>query len=249
MRSWMVVAMVAPALIASRAVAESGDELKSLLQAVEAETRVSSPLRADGELTVASPDETHNYPIALLYRPGTDDNDLYLELGNGGGKALILTNGAKAFRLDAGAKEAAPFPPDAPLVSSEFAREDLESFRVADFRDARISDDSPRRMTVSLVPKRSQYILLVMTIDKERKVPLKVLYYRDTVNNLVKMQRDEDYTLVGRRWLPGTITMEDFKLRTVSTLKLKWSQSPTFPPELFDPTFLARASELPGKQK
>jgi len=249
MPSWTLAAVATLALVASPAVAGSGDELKSLLQGVEAQARVSSPLRADGELTVASPDETHHYPLALLYRPGANGNDLYLELGDGGGKALILGDGAKAFRLDAGATQPSSFPPDAALVSSEFAREDLESFRVADFRDARISDDNPQRMTVSLVPKHSQYVLLVMTIDKQRKVPLKVLYYRDTVNNLVKMQRDEDYALVGRRWLPTTISMEDFKLRTVSTLKLKWSQSPTFPPELFDPAFLARASELPGTKK
>ena len=240
MSSWLLAAAAALALVTSNAVAQDSEQLKTLLQSVESEARVSSTLRADGELVVASPDETHHYPITLLYRPGPAGNDLYIELGNGGGKALLLANGAKAFRLTAGAKESEAFPRNETLMGSEFAREDLESFRLADFGDSRISDDGPQRMTVSLVPKGSQYSLLVMTIDKERRVPLKILYYRDTVSNLVKMQRDDDYTLVGRKWLPATITMEDFKLRTLSTLKLRWSQSPTFPPELFDPTFLTR---------
>ncbi len=244
MRSWVIGATAIATLVACRAAAQDTGRLPTLLRAVEEETRVTSPLRADGELTVASPEETHRFPAILLYRPGNAGTDLYIELGNDGGKALILNDGAQAFRLAKGATQAQPFPADAALVDSEFAREDLQPLRTANFADTRISDEGAGRMTVSIAPKASPYCLLVVTIDTERKIPLKIMYYQQTPNNLVKMQRNSDQMLVGRKWLPTTVTMEDFKMRTMSTLTLRWSQDPSFPPELFDPTLLARPSGL-----
>ena len=38
--------------------------------------------------------------------------------------------------------------------------------------------------------------------------------------------------------------METFKLRTHSSLTLRWSQVPSFPPELFDPVFLPHPSTI-----
>lgn len=246
MRRGLLVALVvtvATSLATPVAAVDTGG-LDAMLRGVEDELRVTAPLRADGELTVASPDGTQHSPLILLYRPGKNGTDLYIELRRDGSKGLILSDGAQAFQLRAGAGKAEPFPPDGALADSEFLREDLEPFHVKNRGDARISDESATRLTVSLVPKPSQYSLLVLTLDTERKVPIKTLYYRDTLNNLVKMRRDDGYVAVGQKWLPTAITMEDFKLRTQSTMTLTWSQAPTFVPELFDPAFLARPSGL-----
>jgi len=58
------------------------------------------------------------------------------------------------------------------------------------------------------------------------------------------MERSDGWVLVGRKWLPTTMSMESFKLKTHSTLSLHWSQEATFPPELFDPVFLTHASGI-----
>src|SRR5262249_28327370 len=104
---------------------------------------------------------------------------------------------------------------------------------------------SANELTVTLFPgKTSQYSLVVTTFDRDKKVPIKTLYYQDTLNNLVKMQRATDYVLVGRKWMPTTFSMETFKLHTHSTFTLHWTQAPTFPPELFDPVFLSHPSNI-----
>lgn len=93
-----------------------------------------------------------------------------------------------------------------------------------------------------LFPASSPYTLEVITFDREKLVPVKTLYYRDTLNNLAKMRRDGPFVLVGRKWMPQTISMETFALHTHSTLTLQWTQSADVPPELFDPQFLPRLS-------
>jgi len=243
---WIAAALVAVSVTVAGlpATAIDTNRADAMLRAVENQMRVAAPLRADGELTVASPDGTQRTPIILVYRPGKTGTDVYVELKRDGSKALILSDGAQAFRLPAGGSKAESFPPDATLADSEFAREDLEPFHVKPGGQPQISDENGASMTVTLVPKPSQYSLQVFTFDTERKLPIKTLYYRDTVNNMVKMRRDNDYVAIGTKWLPTAITMEDFKLRTESTLTLKWSQEPAFAPELFDPTFLARPSGL-----
>ena len=56
----------------------------------------------------------------------------------------------------------------------------------------------PRRRTCSLVH----------TIDPERAVILQTKYYRDSISNLVKIRRDEDFTQVGGRWRPARSAVE-----------------------------------------
>jgi hypothetical protein len=247
MRNWLIVGLTGTLLCGSaRAQPAAPDRLDDALTAVVEAERATAPLRADGELIVASPDETKRYPLVLLMRPSADANgsDLYLELGSGGGKVLILRDGAQAFQLTNAVQKATPMAKDATVAGSEFAREDLTPLHRSAFGDRRISDEGAGKLTVSIVPKESPYSLLVITIDTERTVPLKTLYYRETISNLVKMRRDSDHVLVGRKWLPTTVTMEDFKLRTLSTLRLKWAQDPPIAPELFDPAFLAKPSGL-----
>src|SRR5262249_41554377 len=103
-------------------------------------------------------------------------------------------------------------------------------------------DESAEQITIALFPTRSQYIMLVFTFDREKKVAVKTMYYQETLSNLVKMRRDSDYALVGQRWLPTKVTMEQFALRTQSALQLHWTQAPPIPPEMFHPAFLGRPS-------
>jgi hypothetical protein len=217
------------------------DDLRQFLHSVEQATQVAAPLRGDGEFEVTSVNGTRRDQVAVIVRPPADT---YIDLRQEGVKALIPGSGDQAHRLTKGAGKAEPFPADATFADSDFVREDLEPFRMARYKDAHISDETQSDVTVTLFPAKSQYSLQVITFDREKKVPVRILYYRDTLNNLVKMRRDEGHVLAGRKWMPSTVTMETFKLRTQTVFKLRWSQSPTFPPELFDPVFLPRSSGL-----
>lgn len=217
------------------------ENLHQFLHNAETTAQLTAALRGDGTFEVTSGSGTRRDQVVTLLRPVAET---YVELHHEGTKALIVGSGDQAYRLTKGASKAEPFPPDATFADSDFTREDLEPFRMARYKDARISDETGSELTVTLFPGSSQYSLVVITFDREKQVPVKVLYYRDTLNNLVKMRRDESHVLVGRKWMPTSITLETFKLRTQTTFNLRWSQEPTFPPELFDQVFLPRPSNI-----
>ncbi len=212
-------------------------DLQQFLRGAEEAAQATVGLRGDGEVEVASPEATRRDQVALLVRPPADT---FIELRQEAIKAVLLGN--DAFRVKAGEAKPEKFPLDASLDASDFTREDLEPFRLSHYRDARISDDSGTEVMVTLFPKDSQYSLVVITFDRQKKVPLKIQYYRDTVSNLVKMQRDGDYALVGKTWRPASMTMENFKLRTHTTLSVRWREETSPRPELFDPNALGKPS-------
>ncbi|MFQ5666570.1 MAG: outer membrane lipoprotein-sorting protein [Candidatus Binatia bacterium] len=238
--SWTVIIVFLVALASTPARADM-QNLKQFLHDVEEATHTTTPLRGDGQFEVVSTDATRHDQVAVILRPPADT---YIELKQEGKRVLLLNTAGKAYQFTKGATAPAAFPATATFAGSDFTREDLEPFRLARFQDARISDETVSQLTVTLFPRDSQYSLVVATFDREKKVPVKMLYYRDTLNNLVKMRRDTHHVLVGRKWMATTSTMETFKLRTHTTFTLHWTQKATFPPELFDPVFLPRPSMI-----
>jgi outer membrane lipoprotein-sorting protein len=242
MRIVLIASLFAVVLVARGMARADVENLEQFLRSVEAATAVSSPLRGDGQFEVAGTDGTQRTAVAVIMRPPADT---YIELQRDGTKLLLLTQPDQAYRLPKGAAKAEALPATARIENSDFVRADLEPFRLAPYTGWRISDESANELTVTLFPqKTSQYSLVVTTFDRDKKVPIKTLYYQETLNNLVKMQRITDYALVGRKWMPATISMETFKLHTHSTLTLRWSQVPSFPSELFDPVFLPHPSTI-----
>jgi len=229
----LVVCAVTPAMAE---VVDLNDFLSDFLRGAEEAAKVTLPLQAEGQFEVVSPEATRRDEIALITRPPTDT---FIALRQGGVRAVLLGDGA--FRVVGRAAKAESFPLDASLDDSDFTREDLEPFRVSRYyKDARISDDSATSLMVTFFPTNSQYCLVVISFDRQRKVPLKIQYYRDTVNNLVKMQRLSDYVLVGDKWRPTKISMETFKLRTHTAMTLRWTPQPNVSAELFNPASLAQ---------
>lgn len=234
--AWLASVLIGLACSAPPLRAEMVD-LNAFLRGAEEAAQVAVPLRGDGQFEIVSPETTRRDQVALVLRPPADT---FIALQQRAIKAVLL--GTDAFRLKPGTDKVEPFPLDASLDDSDFTREDLEPFRLAHYKDARISDDSAAQVTVTLYPAESQYSLVVITFDRHKKVPLKTLYYRDTVSNLVKMQRDTDYVLVGEKWKPTTMAMESFKLRTHTTLNVRWAPEDRVPAELFNPAALAQPS-------
>ena len=215
------------------------DSLTRFLHSVEAATRVTATVRGDGEFEVRTPETTHRDQAAVIVRPPAD---VFLALHEAGLKALLL--GTVACIVDKQAVTARPFAAAATFADSDFTREDLEPFSLARFKDWRISDESGAELTVTFSPQDSQYSLIVITFDREKKVPLRTLYYREALNNLVKMRRDGAFVLGGHRWMPGTTSMETFKTRTLTTFTLRWTEESGTPPGIFDPSSLPRATVL-----
>jgi hypothetical protein len=228
-------------LLAGGTVRAEVENLDRFLRSVEQAAQVTTPLRGDGQFDVAGIDRTRRDQVVVMVLPPTNT---YIELQQEGIKALLLNQAAQAYRVTPGGHAAQKFPLDASFAGSDFTREDLMPFRLADYQQPRISDESASDITVTLFPTTPQYSLVVITFDRDKKVPRKTLYYRETLNNLVKMRRDDDYVLVGRKWMATRISMETFKLRTHTTLSVRWTQETHVPPQLLDPAFLPRPSGI-----
>lgn len=232
-RSLAVLLLFTPALAWA-------EDLQEFLSAATVAARPTQALRADGVLTTTSAAGSSRQPITLVQRP---NGDLYLELREAGVRALLTAVGEAWLAARPGAP-AAPLALDAPLAGSEFTREDLQPFVAMRFAAPSIVDRTPEDVTVSLDPQASQYRLVVITFDRDKRVPLKVLSYRDSLHNLVKLRRERDHVRVGGRWVPREVAIEHFPLRASSVLSLRWSTAAEMP-GLFDPGALDRSSPLP----
>lgn len=205
-------------LFALAAAPARGEDLAALLAGATAAARPSATVRGDGELVTASPDGTTRARVAVLQRP---DGALYLEAQPPGARALLSADG-RAWSAGPGAAPQ-PFANDAGFAGSEFTREDLEPFDAARYGSATIVDRNPSQTTVSLDPHASQYSLVVITFDREKQVPVKVMSYKDTLSHLLRMRRESGQQQIGGRWLPAEVTIENFPLKVTSTLTLKWT--------------------------
>ncbi|MDX2166182.1 MAG: hypothetical protein SF182_03940 [Deltaproteobacteria bacterium] len=222
-------ASIALVLVAAASTAR-GDDLAAFLAAASAASAPKQTIRGEGELVTTSPDGTTRQQVVVVQRP---NGDLFIALQPSGARALIPVGGEAQLSTAKGSG-ATPFALDAPLGGSEFTREDLQPFVMARFGSPTIVDRNGPEITVSLDPKKpTQYSLTAITFDRDKRAPVKVMLYKDTLSNLLKMRRDSDLVEVGGRWVPGTVAMENFPMRTTSTLTLKWSTAAD-QPELFD---------------
>jgi hypothetical protein len=218
------------------------ETMLALLQQAEANARPTLPLRADGELVLTVPGAPPSRHQAILLQ--RENGDIYIELRDPSIKALILDRGARAYILPAHTSKPRSFALDEQLLGSDFTCEDLQPFVESRYASPQVADSTPRQLTVSLVPRKSQYSLLVITFDAEKNIPTKTLYYIKTLNNLVKARRDDDEVLVGGRWRPQKISMEHFQLHTRSVLDLTWKETGAIALNLFHPDSLAHPSGL-----
>lgn len=216
-RSSRAVALLV-ALVASAA---RGEDLATLLAAATSGARPTATVRGDGELVTTSPDGSTRQRIAVLQRA---NGDLAIEVQPGDVRALIPAAGPALIAADGGA--AGPFAADAPLAGGELTREDLQPFDAARFSSPTIVDRGSAGTTVQLDPKDSQYTLVVVTFAPDTRVPVKVMSYKDTLSNLLRMRRERGHIQVAGRWLPTEVISENFPLKVTTTLTLQWKTAP-----------------------
>ncbi len=225
------------------------DALSELIERVGAQTRLSTPLRADVDAEIDYLEGKKHERIVAIFRNHPTENSqiqTYIELDRAKLKFLILGD-AQFFAAAEGKMKPASL--DTPVDSTSWVLEDLLPFLPSRCNSMRVADLTPEQVTVACEPKKkigSDYSLFVFKFDREKSVPLQVLYYRDTLSNLVKLRRDEDFELVGSRWRPKRVTMQDFKLRTKDVFEIRWTADPKLPPALFDSRSFAGASTIVG---
>jgi len=207
--------------------------VQELLPAVAAESSAPRLLRADVHV---ERDGTPAGDAALLAR----GQRLYLETRSGTrallspGKVVIVRKG-RLVRAPVGAT----------LPGTDVLLEDLEPFGVGRMPVAQVSDENPVGVVVTGAPAPpSAYALLVITIDPERNVIAQTKYYRDSISNLVKIRKDDDFTQVGGRWRPATIGFEGLRPPSTTRLGLTWREAPDAPAALLTPAGLRAPSPL-----
>lgn len=206
------------------------EDLKEFLNEATEANRPDVPLRADGQITVRSPEETVQDRIIVVLQT---DGDLFLETQRGGLKALLKAAEKEVYVRPGKNSDVEKVALSDTFPGTDFAWEDLLPFDVSSWDFPVIIDKNAYRLTVQLTPKTPHYVLVVSTFDREKRVPVKTLYYVEKASNLVKMRTDADLVEVAGQWLPGKITMKTFGLRTETVLALKWRKATDLPKGLF----------------
>ena len=220
-------------LLVASAPSAQAVSVRELLPAVAAESSAPDMLRADVHI---ERDGTAAGDAVLLAR----GQRLYLETRSGTrallspGKVVILRNG-RLVRAPVGTT----------LPGTDILLEDLKPFGVGRMPVAQVSDENPVGVVVTGAPAPpSAYALLVITIDPERNVIAQTKYYRDSISNLVKIRKDDDFTQVGGRWRPATIGFEGLRPPSTTRLGLTWREAPDAPAALLTPAGLRAPSPL-----
>ncbi len=211
--------------------------LATLLQGVNESLRPSTPLRADGSVESDSLEGNKQDRLVLVERAGADTKvpaQVYVELEKA--KVHLLALGPSELYISADGKSRQATPETA-VDSTSFTTEDWLPFSAARCAAMRIVDINAEQFTVLCEPKTppSQYRLMVYKFDREKSVMLQALLYKDSMTNLVKMLRNDDFIQVESKWRPKRIVMQDFKVRTKDVISLEWHPASAVPARVFDP--------------
>jgi hypothetical protein len=232
------LAIVSMALLPATSFADAVGEM---MVAADAQTKLTTPLRGEGEAAIDGMQGKKQEKIVVVERPGGAGPDVYVELQTAKQRFLLLGSGETFAAKDGKVAKAAL---DSPIDGTSFTVEDLFPFWSKRCGTMRVADTQSNQLTLTCEPPkgRSQYPLVVYKFDRDKAVPVQVLYYKDTLSNLVKMRRNSDLTKVADRWRPASVTMQDFKVQTRDEITFKWSAPPSVSADLFDPQKFATAS-------
>lgn len=222
------------------------DDLADLIRKAEAQTELETPLRADGKAEIDGVDGAKQDAIAIVLRPTPDRAavQIYFEMRQAKERVLVLGPDEIWTSSQGGGRRKAP--PDAKIDGTSWTVEDLLPFLPSRCGGMiRTADVQPEHVDVACEGSRgggTQYALRVYRFDRQRAVPMQILYYKDRMNNLVKMRRDGDFVAIGKKWRPKRVTMQEYKLHTKDVFDLSWREEPNPPAELFEPAKLGTVS-------
>ncbi len=242
-KTWRIGVVAGLLGLAASAFALDGESLRLLLLGAQDMHTPQTTMRADIAIAL----ETHTGPrttrAIAFFTPGKDAR-WYLQLKEPALEALIRGADRTVMERKGGTVETVSI--GAPIADLGIGYEDVSRFMVDDFKLWQIADESTDVALVGGHPQvASAYVYRAYTFDKTRTIPLKVQFYAKTLNNLVKLRTDSDHVLIGKKWFPGTIEIENFLESSKTRLSIRWSQAASVPPELLAPESFGGAAPVP----
>ena len=228
---------------AGTAVGMDSESLRLLLLGTQDNNTPRTLLRADVGLTLKAHDGERTTEAIALFVPGKDAR-WYLQVKEPAISGLVLGSERKVLQRTADGTETVPI--SASIGNLDISYDDLSRFIESDLKLWQITDESRDKILVGGHAKaESAYVYRAFSIDKERKVILKAQFYAESLSNLVKLRVDDEHILVGKKWQPGKIEIQNFAENSTTTLRLRWQQAATAPPELLAAESFASTKPLP----
>lgn len=219
------------------AAAATISDLTAFLQRAEKMARFHRPVRAD--VKIRRQDGSGDEAVVIV---DPESGKAFVALRSAGYRALVPLEWGPGTAIEKSGSSPAPQGADDLLGTSGLRAVDFFSPWAADYSTAFISDESPHEKTVTVYAARTvPYSLFVITFDKERLVPTVTKYYRDQLNNLVRLRHDADHVVVGARPRPRKVTITDYVDNSTHTFEIAWSELQAVPPALFDAGSFASA--------
>jgi hypothetical protein len=243
-KAWQLGIVAAlTALTAVPVRATDSESLRLLLLGAQDMNTPQTVMRADIAIAL----ETYKGPRATeavaFFAPGKDAR-WYFQLKDPALAALVRGAERKVMQRTNGTIKTSSI--GEPIADLGISYEDLSRFIVDDFKLWQIADETTDVVLAGGHPQvESAYVYRAYTFDKSRTIPTKVQFYAKTLNNLVKLRTDSDHVLIGKKWFPGTIEIQNFLENSKVALTIRWSQAAAAPPELFVPESFPAAAPVP----
>ncbi len=207
-------------------------DLSTFLAEVEEAGQATAPARADLRIHVKAQGAGERRYDGVVAYAGTN---VYVEIGEPVVRARM--RGAETDALagaTAGGEWKRGTAYDA-LGDTTLIPDDFRPFRAATLTTPQIVSEAKQTILVSGAPAEpSPWVLIVHLLDRDKLRPVRTQYYERTINNMVRMRRDEELVRVGTIWRPRRIAIEDYRTGASTTVELVWQPSPTLPAGLFD---------------
>jgi hypothetical protein len=230
-------------LAGARVEATDGDGLRLLMLSAQDMNTPQTLVRADVAISVEAPQGKRTTTAIALFAPGKDAR-WYWQQREPALRALVVGADRKVLEQQGSTTDTVPI--GAPLDTLGIAYEDLSRFIVDDFKTQQITDEATDHILVGMHPAvDSAYVYRAYTFDKEKTVPTKIQFYAKTLSNMVKLRLDADHILIGKKWMPTTIDIQNYPDNTTTHLKIKWTPNATAPPELLVASSFPATSPLP----
>jgi hypothetical protein len=231
-----LVAITIAVALASPASATISD-LTAFIQRAEKMTAFNRSLRAD--VRVTRPDGSTDAAIVVV---DPSRVSAFVAVKSQGFRALVPLAWKAGKAVARTGVAAAEQRADDVLGDIGLRATDLFPAWAQDYSTSFISDETAREKTVTIYGSdQIPYSLFVVTFDKERLVPTMLKYYRDRLNNLVRLRQDADHEMVGARPRPRKITVTDYVENTTYSFELEWKELASAPAALFDEIGFASA--------
>ncbi|MEB2284636.1 MAG: hypothetical protein B6D46_00485 [Polyangiaceae bacterium UTPRO1] len=229
--------------VAGSAAALDSESLRLLLLGAQDMNTPPTTMRADIGIALETYKGSRATRAIAFFAPGKEAR-WYLQLQDPALEALV--SGAERTVTERRGGNVRTIAIGEPIDDLGISYEDLSRFIADDFKLWQIADEGTDVVLAGANPQvASAYVYRAYTFDKTRTIPLEVKFYAKTLNNLVKLRTDSEHVLIGKKWFPGRIEIQNFPESSKAILTVRWSQVAAAPPQLLAPEHFGSASPLP----